>query len=205
MAVVFPVRIPLPRFLTNSSIFILRTLRLLNPPSQDELDSTAPKERTFFELGLNSAPVLAVLVLLASRSIDGTTLRMGIVGEETGVKPYDISELRGAPSKEGREGRKTQAHLRRTLLPPSSASLHLPRLPFHLPRCYWTPPLPRLPRISKRRLLRAPALPELLRFLLRVGNARWKRSDHSLRDWFSRIRELCSRIFRETLYPSPRG
>ncbi|KAL7416003.1 hypothetical protein BDY24DRAFT_380768 [Mrakia frigida] len=93
VAVVFPVRIPLPRFLTSSSIFILRTLRLLNPPSQDELDSTAPKERTFFELGLNSAPVLAVLVLLASRSIDGTTLRMGIVGEETGVRPYDIMLL----------------------------------------------------------------------------------------------------------------
>lgn len=41
---------------------------------------------------MNSAPVLAALVLLASGSISGHTIRMGIVGEEVGVKPYDISE-----------------------------------------------------------------------------------------------------------------
>ena len=98
--VVFPLHIPLPRPLTNLTTALLRKLRILDSPSTlsadgDELSEGGggeAKERVWFTLGLNSAPVLAVLVLLASQSIKGETVRMGIVGVEGGVRPYDISQ-----------------------------------------------------------------------------------------------------------------
>lgn len=45
-----------------------------------------------FELGLTTAPFIGVLLLLATTSIGGETLRNGIVGTQ-GVKPYDIMTL----------------------------------------------------------------------------------------------------------------
>lgn len=49
-------------------------------------------ERAHFNLGLTTAPVIGVLLLLASTSIGGQVLRNGIVGIQ-GVKPYDIMTL----------------------------------------------------------------------------------------------------------------
>ena len=52
----------------------------------------ADEERVYFTLGLATAPVIGVLLLLASTSIGGQVLRNGIVGVQ-GVKPYDIMTL----------------------------------------------------------------------------------------------------------------
>jgi hypothetical protein len=59
-----------------------------NPPSPHYPE----EERVHFTLGLTTAPVIGVLLLLASTSIGGQVLRNGIVGIQ-GVKPYDIMTL----------------------------------------------------------------------------------------------------------------
>lgn len=46
----------------------------------------------YFKLGLETAPVLGCLLLLASTCIPGSVIRDGIVGSE-GVRPYDIMTL----------------------------------------------------------------------------------------------------------------
>lgn len=45
-----------------------------------------------FQLGLSTAPVIGVLLLLATTSIPGSVVRDGIVGSQ-GVRPYDIMTL----------------------------------------------------------------------------------------------------------------
>jgi hypothetical protein len=61
------------------------------------VDSEKPEgvekgRRMHFKLGLETAPVIGVLVLLASTCIPGSVVRDGIVGSE-GVRPYDIMTL----------------------------------------------------------------------------------------------------------------
>jgi len=51
-----------------------------------------PGSRMYFKLGLETAPVIGVLLLLASTCIPGSVVRDGIVGSE-GVRPYDIMTL----------------------------------------------------------------------------------------------------------------
>jgi hypothetical protein len=46
----------------------------------------------YFKLGLETAPVLGCLTLLASTCIPGSVITDGIVGSE-GVRPYDIMTL----------------------------------------------------------------------------------------------------------------
>lgn len=46
----------------------------------------------YFKLGLETAPVLGCLLLLASTCVPGSVIRDGIVGSE-GVRPYDIMTL----------------------------------------------------------------------------------------------------------------
>ncbi|KAJ9104668.1 hypothetical protein QFC21_002166 [Naganishia friedmannii] len=62
------------------------------PVSASANDEPASEERSHFTLGLATAPVIGVLLLLASTSIGGQVLRNGIVGIQ-GVKPYDIMTL----------------------------------------------------------------------------------------------------------------
>ena len=61
------------------------------------MDNEKPEEkdkgsRMHFKLGLETAPVIGVLLLLASTCIPGSVVRDGIVGSE-GVRPYDIMTL----------------------------------------------------------------------------------------------------------------
>lgn len=51
-----------------------------------------PKRKTYFTLGLATAPVIGVLILLASTCIPPSVVRRGIVGDG-GVRPYDIMTL----------------------------------------------------------------------------------------------------------------
>lgn len=87
--VIWPIHMPLPLFLTHLKNRFL--------PSTPNVDNEKPEEkdkgsRMYFKLGLETAPVIGVLILLASTCIPGSVVRDGIVGSE-GVRPYDIMTL----------------------------------------------------------------------------------------------------------------
>ncbi|CED82867.1 Class II aldolase/adducin N-terminal domain protein [Phaffia rhodozyma] len=84
--VVYPLRIPIPRLYTRCVCWVSSVLRI----SDGICDLHKPRRATF---GLVSAPLIGVLVLLASKSIDGGTVKKGIVGDPDGLKPYDIMLL----------------------------------------------------------------------------------------------------------------
>lgn len=88
--VIWPIRIPLP-------LFVTRLINWIIPPQQSERDqphdtATRDPRRLHFTLGLETAPVIGVLLLLASTCIPGSVITDGIVGSE-GVRPYDIMTL----------------------------------------------------------------------------------------------------------------
>ncbi|CCM02976.1 uncharacterized protein FIBRA_05091 [Fibroporia radiculosa] len=84
-AVIFPVRIPVPHTILSKARAALVALGIVTP-------RTEPLKRAFFPLNFISAPLLSVLVLLASGAINGAVVRDGIVGAN-GVKPLDIMAL----------------------------------------------------------------------------------------------------------------
>jgi hypothetical protein len=116
--VVFPIKVPIPLFISRPAKRLLVSTRVIAPHAQPpvvpverkasqeaarngESSSATPipddqqyqeDERVHFNLGLTTAPVIGVLLLLASTSIGGQVLRNGIVGIQ-GVKPYDIMTL----------------------------------------------------------------------------------------------------------------
>lgn len=116
--VVFPIKIPIPYFISKPAKRFLISIRIIAPIAQPPsltverkateeaarngesasatsipLDQQRQEdERVHFNLGLTTAPVIGVLLLLASTSIGGQVLRNGIVGIQ-GVKPYDIMTL----------------------------------------------------------------------------------------------------------------
>ncbi|ORX39642.1 hypothetical protein BD324DRAFT_640872 [Kockovaella imperatae] len=121
--VIFPLRIPLPFFVSRAceKLLILVGLRArpaqqpkstdASPPSPpastDDSDQEARQEvaenqkskpstnrpqRWHLTIGLNTAPVIGVLLLLATTCIPGKVVRSGIVGSDH-VKPYDILTL----------------------------------------------------------------------------------------------------------------
>lgn len=66
-----------------------------DPIGQDETSTdhkSLASKRRHFPLGLETAPVIGALLLLASTCIPGSVIRDGIVGTE-GVRPYDIMTL----------------------------------------------------------------------------------------------------------------
>lgn len=56
-----------------------------------------PASRLRVRLGLVSAPLGGVLILLASKTIGGETVAKGIAGDPDGLKPYDISTFPSFP------------------------------------------------------------------------------------------------------------
>lgn len=63
-----------------------------NDPSPSHSTACSAKKRVKVTIGLSSAPLLGVLLLLITTSIGGNEIKKGIVGEE-GVKPYDVLVL----------------------------------------------------------------------------------------------------------------
>ena len=64
------------------------------PKQQQQLSLQRRRRRRHLTLGIASAPVLGVLFLLATKSIDGESIRDGIVGAPgTGVEPYAVMIL----------------------------------------------------------------------------------------------------------------
>lgn len=108
--------------------------------ADEDRNENAGERRLSFPLDLRTAPVVGVILLLITTTIDGSVLRLGIVGED-GVQPYDvlvlfISLVRSSPSS------KIQSF--------SADAPHLQGLHFDRPRFDRGPPSPRLLDRSNR-------------------------------------------------------
>ena len=88
--VIWPVRLPLGQKLSFLVIRILQKLRVIQ---QEHLSKTEESKRALhFPLDLRTAPVIAVILLLATTTIDGSTIRLRIKGDEN-IRPYDVLVL----------------------------------------------------------------------------------------------------------------
>lgn len=87
-AVIWPFKIPLPDFLQRPLLAALLKIRIIGKCEFDKLS----KRRLHISISLTTAPVIAVILLLATTTINGSTIRLGIVGDEN-VKPYDVLVL----------------------------------------------------------------------------------------------------------------
>ncbi|PVG04256.1 hypothetical protein CPB86DRAFT_771660 [Serendipita vermifera] len=81
--VIFPVHIPIPRR-------FFRLFKLKNKSKHDEKSNTRSDFR--FPLDFHTAPVIAVLLLLAAGCIHGPEVKRGIVGAD-GVEPLNVMAL----------------------------------------------------------------------------------------------------------------
>lgn len=86
--VIYPVQIPLLNVVQRNLLRALRVTRILEPKTTDALS----QRRLYFPLSLETAPVIGVLLLLATTTINGSTIRLGVKGDEN-VKPYDVLVL----------------------------------------------------------------------------------------------------------------
>lgn len=86
--VIWPVKIPLAKALQRPLLLSLRKIRIIGHG-----DFKALSTRTLYlSLSLLTAPFIGVVLLLATTTINGSTIRLGIVGDET-IKPYDVLVL----------------------------------------------------------------------------------------------------------------
>src|SRR3978361_2379965 len=86
--VIWPVKLPLPTSLQRALLSTLLKTRIIG---HDDYDAMSTR-RLHISLSLTTAPVIAVILLLATTTIHGSTIRLGIVGDEN-VKPYDVLVL----------------------------------------------------------------------------------------------------------------
>lgn len=88
--VIWPVKIPLGTRLTS---LVLRILQILRIFEQNHGKNTKEERRSLrLPLDLRTAPVFGVILLLATTTIDGNTIKLGIKGDEN-IKPYDVLVL----------------------------------------------------------------------------------------------------------------
>ncbi|OAV96547.1 hypothetical protein PTTG_00991 [Puccinia triticina 1-1 BBBD Race 1] len=97
--VLFPIRIGLGESLTGALKKLAIGCRLVGPPSESQAAATStqppsPTTAANWQLVLNltTSPPIAVLILLATTTINGGVIRSGIVGEGDS-KPYDVLVL----------------------------------------------------------------------------------------------------------------
>jgi hypothetical protein len=86
--VVFPVQIPLPRAVQGPILNVLQRCRVIGKGDREELAT----RRMHITLSLLTAPLIGVILLLATTTINGSTIRLGVVGDEN-VKPYEVLVL----------------------------------------------------------------------------------------------------------------
>ncbi|KIX00370.1 uncharacterized protein Z518_10509 [Rhinocladiella mackenziei CBS 650.93] len=86
--VIWPVHIPLPWYLQRPILLLLRTTRIIAAEDHDRLS----ERQLYFSLSLKTAPVTGVILLLATTTINGSTIKLGIKGDED-IKPYDVLVL----------------------------------------------------------------------------------------------------------------
>lgn len=86
--VIWPVKIPLPTSLQRPLLRSLRKTRIVG----DEDFKSLSGRRLYFSLSLLTAPFIGVVLLLATTTINGSTIKLGIVGDDS-IKPYDVLVL----------------------------------------------------------------------------------------------------------------
>ena len=82
VAVIFPTKIPLPCFGLPPLAKFLAGKGIIKPRKSSY-------QQSYLRVDFTTVPLFAVLLLLATKCIDGHDLRRGIVGEG-GVKPLSI-------------------------------------------------------------------------------------------------------------------
>lgn len=109
LIVIYPLRIPIPyvasqwvrrRLVHDETPQHPHNLQPAAEPAPDRELSTvtkrsadeAPPKRYYFTLNHVSAPITGILFLLATKTIGGEEIKLGIVGDE-GVEPYDVLAL----------------------------------------------------------------------------------------------------------------
>lgn len=85
IVVIFPFRIPLPKFAVSAFRDALVKCRAI-------LSTSEPPRRQYLYINYLSMPMIAVLLLLATKAINGTVLRHGILGTD-GIQPINIMAL----------------------------------------------------------------------------------------------------------------
>lgn len=86
--VIFPVRIPLAGAVQRLVLNAAQSCRILTAEERGALR----QRRLHFTLSLLTAPLIGVVLLLATTTINGSTIRLGIVGDDN-VKPYEVLVL----------------------------------------------------------------------------------------------------------------
>ncbi|RMZ92457.1 hypothetical protein DV736_g254, partial [Chaetothyriales sp. CBS 134916] len=86
--VIYPIKIPLPRIIKRILLSILVRTKIIDEQESRELSACQHS----VWLSLTTAPVIGVILLLATTTINGTTIQLGIVGDDN-VKPYDVLVL----------------------------------------------------------------------------------------------------------------
>lgn len=86
--VIWPLRIPLLRPLRQPLLKTLKGCRVISESDYERLASSD----LYFPVSLETAPVIGVLLLLATTTINGSTIKLGVKGDED-VKPYDVLVL----------------------------------------------------------------------------------------------------------------
>ncbi|KEF58729.1 uncharacterized protein A1O9_06655 [Exophiala aquamarina CBS 119918] len=86
--VIWPMKIPLSRVLQRPLLVSLQKAHIIG----DEDFHTLCNCKLYLSLSLLTAPLIGVILLLATTTIDGSTIRLGIVGDDT-IQPYDVLVL----------------------------------------------------------------------------------------------------------------
>lgn len=86
--VIFPVKIPLPGPVQRLLLNAAQSCRIISGHERKAWG----EQRLHFTLSLLTAPLIAVILLLATTTINGSTIKLGIVGDEN-VKPYEVLVL----------------------------------------------------------------------------------------------------------------
>ncbi|KIP03230.1 hypothetical protein PHLGIDRAFT_497949 [Phlebiopsis gigantea 11061_1 CR5-6] len=85
VVIIFPLRATIPHVITTSATNLLVNYKIM--PSRSR-----PYKTLHLHFNFITVPLAAVLILLASKAIDGTVVKSGIVGAD-GVKPINIMAL----------------------------------------------------------------------------------------------------------------
>ena len=91
MAVIFPLRVPIPLFILETLAHALAVLRIASEPDRQHPASQTLKRR-YIHLNVITVPLVSVLILLAAGVFDGQTLRDGVLGT-AGIQPLNIMAL----------------------------------------------------------------------------------------------------------------
>lgn len=85
---IFALQIPLHQTIQRWFLSCLKSCRIINQHGHEHLSS----RKLHFALSLETAPVIAVILLLATTTINGSTIKLGVKGDEN-VQPYDVLVL----------------------------------------------------------------------------------------------------------------